>query len=420
MAEKENTDDANMMPLVQQAAEYLEKHQIYELFSSLMSSLAISRPSDPSAFIIETLTSQDPCKVCVVSNDPALSAKAAEVLASHFGAKIYAFAADAKQSEIDAQIAALRSATNFIVTDYPQSKQHAMALLDARVIPDRVFLLSHQAIDTLEADVGAHDLIALSNVFKHNARILCGADKFCDDGALESAVLSAYFEERRSYRNALRPRFAPRVAIIGPRSVGKTKLAMFVRDTLGTHFLSAAHVLAQHLKSHTELGIAAEKALAIAESKETERVVDDEVIVRMISRDVSGDTDLLADGFVLDDFPRTRAQAQSMRRHGLRPNRVIILSAKDSTLIARAQKEKFEFRSDLVAIPRGDIDGADSEVTVHSLLRGFREHIDGIQSALDCGCVEFDVEEMEWSRIEELAIDFVVQPLPKLKTTHSQ
>ena len=66
-----------------------------------------------------------------------------------------------------------------------------MALLDAHVIADRVFLLSCEAMDTLERDVGAHDLIAPSNVFRHNARILFGADAM----DLERAVLSVYFEE---------------------------------------------------------------------------------------------------------------------------------------------------------------------------------------------------------------------------------
>ena len=72
-----------------------------------------------------------------------------------------------------------------------------MALLDAHVIADRVFLLSCEAMDTLERDVGAHDLIAPSNVFRHNARILFGADAM----DLKRVVLNVYFEEHRMHRN---------------------------------------------------------------------------------------------------------------------------------------------------------------------------------------------------------------------------
>ena len=102
-----------------------------------MSSLAINRPSSPTQFIIQKLTSEDPCKICVISNDTILSEKCTKILENQFKAKVYSI-----KNDIDSQIKSLQSDKNFILQNYPQNKKQAIHLLDSRIIPDRVFLIS--------------------------------------------------------------------------------------------------------------------------------------------------------------------------------------------------------------------------------------------------------------------------------------
>ena len=305
----------------------MEKHQIYELFSSLMASLAINRPSSPTKYIIQKLTSEDPCKICVISNDPDLSTKCVKMLEQQFKAKVYSISPDATPQEVDDQIKALQSATNFILQNHPQNKKQALHLLDSRVIPDRVFLVSKHKMSALAQDQGEHDLIALSNVFKHNTRIICCDEGSTDDLELEQMLMSGYFEQRRSFNNYLAPRFAPRVLVLGPPHSGKTKLAMALRDRMNVNYLNAAHVLNRHIQFHTELGIEAETQIKSGQE------VGDKVVVGMIAEDICNDSDFMVNGYAMDHFPRTVDQAKAMLQCGVTPNRVIVLTAKDSSIM---------------------------------------------------------------------------------------
>ena len=135
----------NTLKQYEKASEYLEQHQVYQLFQSLMSSLAINRPSDPTEFIIQTLTSQDPCKICTISNNKSLSEKCTKILQSQFKqAKVYNIENNQDHEEFmdSEQLKSLQSETNFILQNYPQNKKQALHLLDSRVIPDRVFIIS--------------------------------------------------------------------------------------------------------------------------------------------------------------------------------------------------------------------------------------------------------------------------------------
>lgn len=86
---EEEIPDYNAMPLPQQAAEYLDKHQIYDLFSSIVSSLAIDRPSDPKSYIIQKLQSGDTYKIFLICNNGNIAQTVAKLLATNFKSKLY-------------------------------------------------------------------------------------------------------------------------------------------------------------------------------------------------------------------------------------------------------------------------------------------------------------------------------------------
>eukprot|EP01083_Nonionella_stella_P300272 1024117_1 len=415
MADKENEHVENKMPASQQASEYLEKHQIYQLFSSLMSSLAIQRPSKPIEFLIQKLTSDDPCKVCVISNNETLSKQCCAILENQFKAKIYSSHDNTSQINDD-QIKTLQSETNFILHNYPHTKRQALHLLDSRIIPDRVFLISNQTIDELNQDSGDNDLIALSHVFKHNTRIIC-CDNAIEESNLEELLMSSYYEQRTSFNYDLSPRFPPRVLILGPPNVGKTQLALYLKRKMNIHYLNATHIMNQHIETHTIFGRAAEKIIS-NQQNEKYSFVGNDLVCEMISFDVFNDKDIANDGYVLDSFPRSVDQAKCLLKYNVKPNRIIVLNARDSTIIEKGEQCKYE--SDHIEAP-GIVNEREneSEITVHDLLDGFKKNIEDIKTILcnkevtGCAVRAFDTEKISWEKILELSYDFIMQPLPK-------
>jgi len=336
---------------------------------------------------------------------------------NQFKAKIYSFDANKmKENEINDQLKTLQSERNFILQNYPQNKKQALSLLDSRIIPDRIFLISNQKIDELDKDLGDNDLIALSNVLKHNARIICWEQEdHSDDLKLEQLLLSSYYEQRTSFNNYLVPKFAARVVILGPPNSGKTKLSLCLRDKMNLYYLNAAHAMNQHIDLHTKFGIEAEKIISNGKKNV---FVSNELIVELIANDICHDKDILNGGYVLDNFPRTTEQAKALMKYGVKPNRIIILNAKDSTIIEKS--EKCKYWNDNIETPGIVCDENDkSEPSVHSLLGGFRQNIDSIKTVLcdkevtGCGVRVFDIEKCPWNRILELSYDFIIQPLPK-------
>jgi len=108
--------------------------------------------------------------------------------------------------------------------------------------------------------------------------------------------------------------------------------------------------------------------------------------------------------------------------YGVSPNRIIVLTAKDSLIIERG--EKYKYQSDNIGTPgisKPDDVGKENEslVTVHSVLDGYKQNIEGISKVLSdgkasgCGVCQFDVGNVGWEKILELAYDFITQPLPK-------
>ncbi|ETO32198.1 hypothetical protein RFI_04918 [Reticulomyxa filosa] len=67
-----------------QALEYFEHHQIYSLFSSLMTQVAIDKPSDVKKYIVEKLSSSHSIKILFLCNEQQLTRKGLDILQRMF------------------------------------------------------------------------------------------------------------------------------------------------------------------------------------------------------------------------------------------------------------------------------------------------------------------------------------------------
>ena len=65
------------------------------------------------------------------------------------------------------------------------------------------------------------------------------------------------------------------------------------------------------------------------------RLLPDGLMIRMVKKRLRKDRACRTHGWLLDGFPRTAAQAHAMLAAGLVPNRIIVLNASSSTVVAR-------------------------------------------------------------------------------------
>ncbi len=122
-----------------------------------------------------------------------------------------------------------------------------------------------------------------------------------------------------------------RVVLVGPPGAGKGTQAVRLAESLGVPHISTGDLFRENLKQRTELGLAAQRFMDAGE------LVSDEVTVGMVAQRLSEpDTE---NGFILDGFPRTVAQAESLSKilakddHEL--DAVVALEVPEDVVVAR-------------------------------------------------------------------------------------
>ena len=95
-----------------------------------------------------------------------------------------------------------------------------------------------------------------------------------------------------------------RIILLGPPGAGKGTQAVHIAKTVSIPHISTGDILRANVKADTELGIEAKRYMDAGD------LVPDEVIVGMVGDRLRQDD--AADGFLLDGFPRTVPQAESL------------------------------------------------------------------------------------------------------------
>jgi adenylate kinase len=149
-----------------------------------------------------------------------------------------------------------------------------------------------------------------------------------------------------------------RLVLIGPPGSGKGTQAARLSSRFHAPTVSFGEVFSEHKERGTELGQRA------AEQIDAGELVPDEVVVSMARERL--DEDDVADGFLLDGFPRTVAQAEALEEtlgeKGATLDAAIHLDVPTDVVVARlAQRSETEDRDD------------DDEETVRNRLRVFEE-----------------------------------------------
>lgn len=120
-----------------------------------------------------------------------------------------------------------------------------------------------------------------------------------------------------------------RLILLGPPGAGKGTQARILEQRFGARQISTGDILREHRSKGTELGKQAESYMRRGD------LVPDELIVKMIESELAAHPD----GFIMDGFPRTVAQAQAfdelLARLGLKLDAVVLFEADRDTLEKR-------------------------------------------------------------------------------------
>ncbi len=145
--------------------------------------------------------------------------------------------------------------------------------------------------------------------------------------------------------------------LFGPPGAGKGTQAEFIKDKYNVEHISTGDVLREAVKNETDIGLKAKSYMDNGD------LVPDEVVIEIIRQKISS----LDDGsFMLDGFPRTRAQAEALEKmlkdQDMEIDAVIMLDVDDEEVISRIMnRQNIEGRED------------DSEEVVRNRLNVYRD-----------------------------------------------
>ena len=127
-----------------------------------------------------------------------------------------------------------------------------------------------------------------------------------------------------------------RLVLLGAPGAGKGTQAAFLKERDGAAHISTGDIFRHNLKEQTPLGMEAKKYM------DQGALVPDDVVMRMVSSRLTEPD--VANGFLLDGFPRTIPQAEFLEKflkeHGQRLDAVLLFAIDDNVLVRRLSNRR--------------------------------------------------------------------------------
>jgi adenylate kinase len=128
-----------------------------------------------------------------------------------------------------------------------------------------------------------------------------------------------------------------RIILLGGPGAGKGTQAAFITGRYNIPQISTGDMLRAHVKSGSELGVAAKKIM------DAGGLVSDDIIMGMVKERITDDD--CANGYLFDGFPRTIPQADALKEGGVAVDAVVEISVDDDEIIRRMSGRRVHLAS---------------------------------------------------------------------------
>merc|ERR1711862_342899 len=126
-----------------------------------------------------------------------------------------------------------------------------------------------------------------------------------------------------------------RIIIAGAPASGKGTQCQLIKDIYGLVLLSTGDMLRSAIKDGTDVGKEAKEYM------DNGKLVPDELIINIVKERLQ-ENDCKIQGWLLDGFPRTYAQAKALSSMGINPNCFLYLNVPDSQIIERVTGRRID------------------------------------------------------------------------------
>lgn len=172
-----------------------------------------------------------------------------------------------------------------------------------------------------------------------------------------------------------------RLVLLGAPGAGKGTQAAFLKERHGLAHISTGDIFRHNLKNNTQLGLEAKKYMDAGE------LVPDEIVMKMVGeklREFAPD-----EGFMLDGFPRTVAQAEFLEKIS-KLDGVILFHVPDEEIVKRLSSRAVcrdcgtvtsRLENDKCPSCGGELytRDDDNEATIRSRLKVFHEQTEALE-----------------------------------------
>lgn len=362
--------------------DYLDKHNVYDMFSKLLKQLAISKPSDPYSFLINALEQPMDTKKLIVTAQPGAgkSTQTAKIVATYnlvhlkvdmllrdevsqksdIGEKVKSYQDsqlpvpdDIVTTIIKARLSKDDCTTKgWLLDGYPTTSSQARALQNQGIICDKFIVLacSDETAKKRADESGTYTDLkeqfdTLTRSFKRNIKTIVPIYgkfvSFIDSEPSAPEVWSSLKLELERKPASKAPRRPMRIVMLGPVGAGKRTQCSRLARKYGLVHLTVGSILRDEMAKSPVLQEQLEGYMSGGSL-----VPDNVVIPKVIERVLQ--SDCRKKGWMLDGFPRTLAQAQALAKEGLTPNRCIYIDVPQSESIARVVARKVDPQTGLV------------------------------------------------------------------------
>jgi len=128
-----------------------------------------------------------------------------------------------------------------------------------------------------------------------------------------------------------------RIILLGGPGAGKGTQANYIKEKYNIPQISTGDMLRAAVKEGTELGLQAKKVM------ESGGLVSDEIILGLVKDRIAKDD--CANGFLFDGFPRTIAQAESLKIQGVNIDYIVEIAVDDEEIIKRMSGRRVHLTS---------------------------------------------------------------------------